>query len=270
MEGKVSRELRLRVLRAGLILFAPLLLANCASFSGGDYPSAHGGFISVTAERGDTVSEIAHRYHVTQGDIVAINDLPDANTLHAGQRLKVPASGRVAVPRPAHADAPEPAARAISASYEPPQEQPKTESAVWLQNLDLDSIIAPEAQFLWPVKGAILSPYGPRPNGERNDGINIAATDGAPVRAAAAGTVTYVGNELKGYGNLLLIRHDNGYVTAYAHTGEILVARGQHVEQGETIAYAGETGDVSQPQLHFEICHGTTPVDPKPLLIASR
>jgi murein DD-endopeptidase MepM/ murein hydrolase activator NlpD len=120
------------------------------------------------------------------------------------------------------------------------------------------------------VKGAILSPYGPRPNGERNDGINIAAANGTPIRAAAAGIVSYVGNELKGYGNLVLIRHDNGYVTAYAHTGEIIVARGAHVEQGQTIAYAGETGDVAAPQLHFEIRRGTTPIDPEPLLIASR
>jgi murein DD-endopeptidase MepM/ murein hydrolase activator NlpD len=80
--------------------------------------------------------------------------------------------------------------------------------------------------------------------------------------------VTYVGNELKGYGNLILLRHENGYVTAYAHTGEIVVERGQRVVRGQTIAFAGATGSVSEPQLHFEIRRGTQPIDPKPLLMA--
>lgn len=272
MESTASRRWVSRVVRAALIVLAPLLLVNCASFLDDDlnYPSGSGHFISVTAQKGDTVSEIAHRYHVAQNDIVAVNRLHDRDTVYAGQTLKVPANGHAPAHRAVRNDTPEPAPRPINASYEPQHSQAKPVSAVWLQNLDLDSIIAPDAQFLWPVKGAILSPYGPRPNGERNDGINIAVADGTPIRAAAAGTVSYVGNELKGYGNLVLIRHDNGYVTAYAHTGEILVARGAHVEQGQTIAYAGETGDVGAPQLHFEIRRGTTPVDPKPLLIASR
>jgi murein DD-endopeptidase MepM/ murein hydrolase activator NlpD len=276
MERRASIRTGMRHWRTLLAVCAPLLLANCASFSDDDYPPASGSYLSVTAQRGDTVSEIAYRYHVSQDNIVAINDLRDRDTLYAGQTLKVPAYGHVARRdySPPHHIAynktSEPAVRPINTSYEPSRTNSKPADAVWWQNLDLDSIIAPDAQFLWPVKGTVISPYGARPNGERNDGINIAAADGAAIRAAAAGTVSYVGNELKGYGNLVLIRHDNGYVTAYAHTGEILVARGQRVAQGETIAYAGETGGVSAPQVHFEIRRGTTPVDPKPLLIASR
>ena len=123
---------------------------------------------------------------------------------------------------------------------------------------------------MWPLDGVVLSSFGARQNGERNDGINISATGGEEIRAAAAGTVTYVGNELKGYGNLVLIRHDNGFITAYAHADRVTVNKGDRVRQGQVIAYAGATGDVSEPQLHFELRHGTTPVDPRPYLMAYR
>ena len=120
--------------------------------------------------------------------------------------------------------------------------------------------------FVWPVSGRVISDFGAASNGERNDGINIAMLQGAPIKAAAGGTVSYSGDELKDYGNLLLIRHDGGYVTAYAHADRLLVQRGDVVTKGQVIAYAGHTGDVSTPQLHFEIRKGTTPVDPDSLL----
>jgi murein DD-endopeptidase MepM/ murein hydrolase activator NlpD len=123
--------------------------------------------------------------------------------------------------------------------------------------------------FLWPVKGRLISAFGTGQGGERNDGINISTPRGTPVRAADGGTVTYVGNELKGYGNLVLIKHDSGYVTAYAHSDTVAVARGDRVSRGQIIAYAGATGDVTQPQLHFEIRLNTKPVDPAPYLVAS-
>ena len=116
--------------------------------------------------------------------------------------------------------------------------------------------------FLWPVRGRVLVGFGPESNGLNNDGINIAVPEGTPVRAAATGVVVYAGNELKGYGNLLLIRHADGWITAYAHNAKLLVRRGQRVTRGEIIARAGETGGVSSPQLHFEIRHGTQAVDP--------
>ena len=129
------------------------------------------------------------------------------------------------------------------------------------------NVVAQDApQFRWPVAGRILSGFGGTTSGEKNDGINIAATQGEPIHAAASGTVTYCGNELKGYGNLVLIRHDDGYVTAYAHADSILVGRGDHVEAGQVIATAGSTGDVNAPQLHFEIRRGVRPVDPRSLL----
>jgi len=123
--------------------------------------------------------------------------------------------------------------------------------------------------FVWPLTGRVISDFGTESNGERNDGINIAAQPGTPIRAAASGTISYAGNELRGYGNLILIKHDDGYVTAYAHAERITVQRGDTVTKGQIIAYAGSTGDVTSPQLHFEIRHGVQPVNPRSLLVAS-
>lgn len=120
--------------------------------------------------------------------------------------------------------------------------------------------------FLWPVRGSIVEGFGAGPNGTRNEGINIAAPRGAPVRAADAGVVAYVGNQLRGYGNLILIKHQEGWISAYAHCGTVLVKRGEKVRRGQIIARVGATGDVKQPQLHFELRHGRKAVDPRPLL----
>ncbi|HEY5239802.1 MAG TPA: M23 family metallopeptidase [Rhizomicrobium sp.] len=130
--------------------------------------------------------------------------------------------------------------------------------------------LAANARFVWPVTGRIISPFGASASGERNDGINIAAVEGEKIHAAAGGVVTYAGNELKSYGNLVLIKHDDGYVTAYAHAENILVQKGARVEKGQVIATAGATGDVDAPQLHFEIRQAGKPIDPKPMLVAAR
>jgi len=115
------------------------------------------------------------------------------------------------------------------------------------------------SNFRWPARGRVIAGFGA--NGG-NEGINIAVPEGTPVKAAEAGTVTYAGSEVKGYGNLVLIRHDNGFVTAYAHNSSLNVKRGEQVKRGQVIATAGQTGNVTSPQLHFEIRKGATPVDP--------
>ena len=120
--------------------------------------------------------------------------------------------------------------------------------------------------FRWPVRGRVIASFGPTPNGLQNDGINLAVPEGTPVKAAEDGVVAYAGNELKGYGNLVLVRHSNGFVTAYAHASEILVKRGETVKRGQVIAHSGQTGNVTSPQLHFEIRKGSTPVDPSQYL----
>jgi murein DD-endopeptidase MepM/ murein hydrolase activator NlpD len=120
--------------------------------------------------------------------------------------------------------------------------------------------------FAWPVSGRVISDFGTTADGGRNDGINIAAPLGAPIHASASGTVTYAGDELKNYGNLVLVKHSGGYTTAYAHAERLVVSRGDFVARGQVIGYAGQTGDVASPQLHFEIRSATTPVNPRSYL----
>jgi murein DD-endopeptidase MepM/ murein hydrolase activator NlpD len=121
---------------------------------------------------------------------------------------------------------------------------------------------AASPRFRWPVTGRIISEFGSKPGGARNDGVNLAVPEGTPVKAAGAGTVIYAGNELKGFGNLVLLRHADGWVSAYAHNSQLNVKRGDAVNRGEIIANAGATGSVSQPQVHFELRKGNKPVDP--------
>jgi murein DD-endopeptidase MepM/ murein hydrolase activator NlpD len=121
-------------------------------------------------------------------------------------------------------------------------------------------------RFPWPVRGNVIAGYGAAGGGGKNDGINIAAPLGAPVRAIEGGEVAYAGNELKGYGNLVLVKHADGLISAYAHCQELLVKKGDRVAAGEVIARVGTTGGVKEPQLHFELRQGQHPVDPKEFL----
>lgn len=187
--------------------------------------------------------------HVARND-VARSDLPKVYVVQ-GSAYAVPAPK----PRPAYS-----AAQSTPAYQVPSYREPSYQSTA------KDDGDAPV--FAWPVSGDVISNFGAANNGERNDGINIATAMGTPIHAAAAGTVTYSGNELKDYGNLVLIKHDGGYVTAYAHADRLTVNRGDYVTKGQVIGYAGNTGDVSSPQLHFEIRHDTQPVNPRPLLMA--
>jgi murein DD-endopeptidase MepM/ murein hydrolase activator NlpD len=116
--------------------------------------------------------------------------------------------------------------------------------------------------FYWPVRGKVLSAYGPAAGGTYNDGINIAAPAGADVAAAESGVVAYAEDKMPGYGNLILIKHADGWVSAYAHNAELLVHKGDHVRRGQAIAKVGESGGVGRPQLHFELRQGVKAVDP--------
>lgn len=126
--------------------------------------------------------------------------------------------------------------------------------------------VAGSSKLRWPVVGKVVGGFGPRPDGTHNDGVNLAAPMGTDIHAAESGVVAYAGDELKGYGNLVLVRHDNGWVTAYAHADEILVKRGDRIRRGQVIAKVGRTGQVDQPQLHFELRQGQKPVDPSPFM----
>ena len=128
------------------------------------------------------------------------------------------------------------------------------------------SVLPHGGHFAWPVRGHVLAGYGVARDGGHNDGINIGASRGAPVAAVDSGIVAYAGNELRGYGNLVLIKHGGGWISAYAHCDELLVKKGDPVYRGKVIAKVGATGGVSEPQLHFELRRGKRPVDPREFL----
>jgi murein DD-endopeptidase MepM/ murein hydrolase activator NlpD len=132
----------------------------------------------------------------------------------------------------------------------------------------VDSIKGEDAapSFHWPVRGQVIAQFGPKADGQRNDGIDIAVPADTPIKAADDGVVIYSGNQLKSFGNLVLVRHNNNYVTAYAHAKELRVKQGDQIKGGEVIGTSGQTGDVDTPQVHFEIRKGTAPVDPMRLL----
>ena len=129
-------------------------------------------------------------------------------------------------------------------------------------DVSVGSTATDDARFIWPARGRLLTGFGAQEDGLHNDGVNIALPVGSPVRATASGRVVYVGNELKGYGNLLLIVHSDNWVSAYAHNDEILVQRGDEVVQGAVVARSGSSGNVVEPQLHFELRQGARAVDP--------
>jgi murein DD-endopeptidase MepM/ murein hydrolase activator NlpD len=139
---------------------------------------------------------------------------------------------------------------------------PQTGNAGSLAPLAPQPAAAATSGFRWPVRGRIISGFGKKPDGERNDGINLAVPEGTSVKAAEDGTVIYAGNELKSYGNLVLIRHSNGWVSAYAHNSKLQVKRGDTVTRGQVVALSGMSGGVTTPQVHFELRKEATPVDP--------
>jgi murein DD-endopeptidase MepM/ murein hydrolase activator NlpD len=230
---------------------------------------------------GDTLTRIARTYGTTISELARINNIAPHAKLNIGDQIKVP--GRAA--RAQRADGAKAAQTLNPPTKSRPtaKAQPKTSAQV-ARNEPTESInvATPAAEparatssvaaananptFRWPAKGRVIAGFGPRTNGQQNDGINLALPEGTPVRAAEDGVVAYAGNELKGYGNLILVRHANGYVTAYAHAKELLVRRGDPIKRGQVIARSGQTGNVDAPQLHFEIRKGPTPLDPMPLL----
>jgi murein DD-endopeptidase MepM/ murein hydrolase activator NlpD len=121
-------------------------------------------------------------------------------------------------------------------------------------------------KFRWPARGKIISGFGPQPDGSKSDGINLAVPMGTDIHAVEAGSVHYAADGLKGYGNLILIRHPNGWSSAYAHADQILVKVGDQVKRGQVIGKVGKSGPVAQPQLRFELRKGSVPVDPVPYL----
>src|SRR5215472_12100889 len=216
---------------------------------------------------GDTLSKIAHHYHKPVNEIAKANNIQPTTTLNVGERLIIPGAQAAVVKTSAPTAPPQP--KSVVASAAPKEPEPVQSANVVAPPDALDKEAAKLAdgngavpKFRWPANGRVIAGYGPTTNGQQNDGINIAVPENTPVKAAEDGIVAYAGNELKGNGNLVLVRHPNGYVTAYAHAKELLVKRGDQVKRGQVIARSGQTGNVNTPQLHFEIRKGSSPLDP--------
>ena len=199
-----------------------------------------------TVRSGETLYGLSQHYGVDMSAMVRANAIPSPYRLVVGQRLRLPGTApqagksvNVAETKPA-VPAPRRASKGLPAK--PPPRASK--------------------YFLWPAEGRMLSSFGPKEGGLHNDGINFAVPSGAPLRATENGVVAYAGNELPGYGNLLLIRHAGGWISAYAHNETLLVTRGDQVTRGQVISHAGSTGNVSSPQAHFELRRNGKPVNP--------
>src|SRR5229473_1087293 len=233
-------------------------------------PSVH------VVNRGDTLLSIARRNHVSVAELAKANSIDPSAKLKLGTKLTVPGAKTAAVTpaaqpaagaQPATALAP-PATKIAAATGDPQQKARLAQATTTPAEVSAETPVkASEATgalptFRWPVRGKVITSYGAKTNGKANDGINLAVPEGTPVKAAEDGVVAYSGNELKGYGNLVLVRHSNGYVTAYAHASELLVKRGDPIKRGQVIAKSGQSGEVGSPQLHFEIRKGSSPVDP--------
>ncbi len=245
-----------------------------------------------TVKPGDSLYAIARANKTSLAQLQQVNGITEPTKVKPGTVLKVPGSSTTASlsnsppaavtsqvagataaaetprfvqspTRPVIINQAQPAPPQQVAAIDPvetpaePKAEPKSKSA--------DGVAPAGGQkFRWPVKGRVIASYGPRTDSTHNDGINIAVPMGTEVLAAEQGVVAYAGSELKGYGNLILLRHDSGWVTAYAHNEEILVKRGDKVKRGQSIAKAGKTGTVDQPQVHFELRQGQKPIDPTP------
>ena len=226
-------------------------------------PAAPGGVHTVAA--GESLIAIARKYGVSLTALSKANNIQPNAAVGIGDRIVIPGGGRPVAAR----QAPQVAQPRTAPAVDKVASVPAQNARMATQEPHTTDTVAKETQaagalpsFRWPVKGRVIAGFGAKLNGVQNDGINLAVPEGTPVKAADDGVVAYAGNELKGYGNLVLVRHANGYVSAYANASELLVKRGDSVKRGQAIAKAGQTGNVTSPQLHFEIRKGSTPVDP--------
>ena len=199
--------------------------------------------------KGDTLYGVSRSYGADMYTVASINLIEAPYIIRTGQKLRLP-NRRLA--------------SAVSRTVAFPTVPSQTKAAK--KSTASTTLTPPKAssggRFTWPLRGRIISDYGAKPGGLHNDGINIAASAGAPVVAADTGVVAYAGNELRGFGNLLLLRHAGGWTSAYAHNDKLLVKRGDRVARGDVIAHVGATGRVARPQLHFELRKQSDAVNP--------
>lgn len=248
-----------------------------------------------TIASGESLYGIARKYNVKVAELQEVNGIASVTRIRPGTVIKVPGNGaapsKVIAAAPSRTETTSPIGgspvtikpRIINSEANGEPAEPKrvaslgpsaktvtdagdtpSKSEIVTAPVDSPKLTGGSGKFRWPVKGKVIAGFGARPDKSHNDGIDISVPQGTEVMAAEGGVVAYSGNELKGYGNLILIRHDGGWVSAYGHNDELLVKRGDKVKRGQTIAKAGNTGAVDRPQLHFELRQDSKPVDPLP------
>jgi len=260
---------------------------------------------AYTVKKGDSLYALALQLKVPMAELQQVNGIADVRKVRPGTLLKVPSSSSLAQAPDATgaasvaagggdtAKVPQAIVQSEAARIVPPTAQPVVINARKVAAIDMAKADTPPVEaagavtpadksaqaasggsaagaalgkLRWPAKGKIIGQFGPRPDGTHNDGVNLSVPLGTDVHAAESGVVAYAGSELKGYGNLILVRHDNGWITAYAHNEELLAKRGDKVKRGQVLAKAGKSGQVDQPQVHFELRQGSKPVDPTPFM----
>lgn len=227
----------------------------------------------------DTLETIADMFGVSLSQLVKVNGLSEPHRITIGQTLRIPSSHQ-----PLNATETEEAPQIVApvvvpevvvSEVLPPPPTTTTAPTVTAaavppapQHRKPVTTLAPvkTTGFMWPLRGKVVSDFGAKDGGLFNDGINIAAPKGTPVAAAAEGTVAYVGSAMKGYGNLVLLRHSGGTMTAYAHLNTVSVRKGQTLRKGQSLGTVGASGSVESTQLHFEIRHGAKALNPRKYL----
>jgi murein DD-endopeptidase MepM/ murein hydrolase activator NlpD len=202
---------------------------------------------------GDTLYGISRQYGMNVNNLISINDLKRPYSIRVGEKLKISGS---AVPD-------NKASVAYTQAKNSPTKTANKSNKIISQELSEPIIANKNNHFLIPVKGVVVSRFGAKPGGLYNDGVNIKAKSGDNVKATEDGAVAYVGNELRGYGNLIIIKHSGGWISAYGHLDKTKVKRGSKVKKGENIATVGTTGNVKFPQLYFGLRKGREAVNPQ-------
>lgn len=221
---------------------AILLFLGCLLLQGATCQEIHtlnGTWYRVN--RGDSISAIAERFHVSTQQLAELNNITDPTQLKAGERLYIPRSAR-------------------GVSYARAGKKSKSPGKTHVKTAGSEKIVTEPGRFIWPVEGKVSSGFGVR-SGRRHDGIDISVPRGTAVKAADAGTVVF-SSRLRGYGNLILIRHQDEFFTAYAHNARNLKKKGDKVKRGEVISRVGSTGRTSGPHLHFEVRRGSEARNP--------
>ncbi len=219
-----------------IMLVGSLIVAGCSSSS--DSGSTY------TVKRGDTLYAISRSTGTSVRDLARLNNISPPYTIEVGQRLKLSGSTKTSPTTGKSTTKSSTKTAAVRPSSSVPQSSwPPVGQRCWL----------------WPASGKVILPYSTADGG--NKGIDISAARGTPVYAAGAGKVVYVGNQLRGYGNLIMIKHSEDYITAYAHNDTLLVNNGQSVKAGQKIATMGST-DAASVRLHFQIRYRATAIDP--------